>query len=260
MDSKCKRKMKLGLDVCPAFDLSKIHEHSEPHDGSEHHTHPSVNAIDHDFLRQHGITHVLNVAKEVPPPQEQAAMESGDFTHKCIPLMDCHSEDIGEHFEEAFNFIEEARAQHGKVLVHCRRGISRSPAIVVGYLMRHEGFSYQDALQYVQDRRNVSLNLAFRTLLEEYSPTPKLLSNTCHKEEKNGPLTDDTPKPQASPSKQPSTATPKSSTTISTQSTLSIAPLANLRADSFTTDDTGLSAPESEISSAAPKQESAWDC
>lgn len=179
--SRCKR------PNLPAFDLKVVHEHNIVDHGCSTANAAACeemsdildclslgswrDAVDGEKLKARGVTHVLNVAKEVPPQCEREAMESGDFCHKTIPLMDCHSQNIDVHFEDAFTFIQGARNQHGKVLVHCRRGISRSAAIVVGYLMSRESYSYEKALEFVKLKRPcVSLNLAFREVLSEYNP------------------------------------------------------------------------------------------
>lgn len=200
--SKTRRmQLQMQLGSAPAFDLTAVTEHHENHadvlgcdvrNAAECQEMSDVlqclalgswrDASNIDMLTRRGITHVLNVAREVPPPTELALMQSGDFVHKSIPLQDCHSENIAQHFEEAFSFIEEARKRQGKVLVHCRRGISRSPAIVVGYLMRHEGMAYENALELVKQCRScVSLNLAFRELLADY--TPPLRTNSSQGED-----------------------------------------------------------------------------
>ncbi|CBH11365.1 dual-specificity protein phosphatase, putative [Trypanosoma brucei gambiense DAL972] len=52
------------------------------------------------------------------------------------------------------------------VLVHCRYGISRSVTIVLAYLMRRNGWSLNDALQYVMCRRpHVEPNVGFMNVL-----------------------------------------------------------------------------------------------
>lgn len=186
MTSKMKRQQLLLNS--PAFCLQTVENHEEPESSKL-----PVNAAacadmseirdglflgswrdaqDPELLKRHGITHVLNVAKEVPSSlSELQALESPDFTRMTIPLMDCHSEDIGRHFMDAYGFIKAARQQSLRVLVHCRRGISRSPAIVVSYLMRDEAMLFEDAMRTVKERRSVvSLNLAFQQLLQEYDP------------------------------------------------------------------------------------------
>lgn len=68
---------------------------------------------------------------------------------------------------------EPSMPSFGCVLVHCRRGISRSAAVVVGYLMASEGLSYDEALQHVSSQRScVSLNLGFRQNLSGFQPEP----------------------------------------------------------------------------------------
>jgi protein-tyrosine phosphatase len=128
-----------------------------------------------NHLQNAGITHVLNVAREVDPAAHEKHLAGFQVLH--IPLADEHRENIIDHIENACSFIEKAKVQHGKCLVHCRRGISRSPAIVVGYLMRQCGYEYDEAVAYVQSKREcVSLNIAFREFLMAYE-TPHMKSS-----------------------------------------------------------------------------------
>uniref|UniRef100_A0A8C7Y4E2 Dual specificity phosphatase 19b n=1 Tax=Oryzias sinensis TaxID=183150 RepID=A0A8C7Y4E2_9TELE len=43
--------------------------------------------------------------------------------------------------------------QDGVVLVHCNAGVSRSPSVVIGYLMIREGLSFDDAFSQVKQAR-----------------------------------------------------------------------------------------------------------
>lgn len=131
-------------------------------------------AEDAQFLQAQGITHVLNVAKEVnivPMP-----VKSLGLAFKCVPISDCHdaADDLKDQFIDAFEFIDGARRSGGRCLVHCRRGISRSPAVVIGYLMKEQGGSYTQSLDFVQTRRKINLNLGFRSMLEEFRPENRL--------------------------------------------------------------------------------------
>lgn len=121
-----------------------------------------------DKLQSAGITHVLSVAKECSVPGFSEAKLDG-FATKKIPLDDNQHENLQHYIDDACEFIERARNCGGKCLVHCRRGISRSPAIVVGYLMRHHGHRYDSAVKFVEQRRTcISINLAFREFLATY--------------------------------------------------------------------------------------------
>jgi hypothetical protein len=71
-----------------------------------------------------------------------------------VPLEDRLSERLFPLLEEAFAFIELARADStSRVLVHCVLGKSRSAAAVVAYLARHQGMTLRQAYLYVLEQR-----------------------------------------------------------------------------------------------------------
>jgi predicted protein tyrosine phosphatase len=146
-------------------------------------------------VAQHNITHVLNVAKECGRSDEAASCcpatfsetaGQGQYTLSCgrvvhtlkIPMADDQEEKIERRLEEAHHFMEDARRSGGKVLVHCRRGKSRSPAIVIAYIMR-SGVSFDAAMAYVCERRDISLNIGFHDFLLHWNPTRHLPSISC---------------------------------------------------------------------------------
>lgn len=49
----------------------------------------------------------------------------------------------------------------GRILVHCNKGVSRSPSVVVAYLMKTKELSFPDALQFVQEKRPIVRGLSF---------------------------------------------------------------------------------------------------
>lgn len=58
-----------------------------------------------------------------------------------------------EWFEPTFNFIEEGLRLRENVLIHCRQGASRSPTLLMAFLMRRYALSYEDVLDLVQSKR-----------------------------------------------------------------------------------------------------------
>lgn len=119
-------------------------------------------AADLDWLRARGITHVLNVALEVPDyhPTELVyhSMRFRDASDDMMPMMDA--------LPAAHAFIDDALAHGGAVLVHCRMGMSRSAAVAVSYGMQR-GVPLKDALAaVVEGRRGISINFAFKAMLE----------------------------------------------------------------------------------------------
>lgn len=59
----------------------------------------------------------------------------------------------GEAINAAVQFVRDHVDMGLRVLVHCRSGISRSPALVACYLHEHEGFSIDEALARVKAAR-----------------------------------------------------------------------------------------------------------
>merc|ERR1712194_189355 len=65
---------------------------------------------------------------------------------------------FSRHFAEplllsASDFLAAARDSNGKVYVHCERGCSRSPAVVLCYLIRFEAMTLLDAAVFLKSRR-----------------------------------------------------------------------------------------------------------
>mmetsp|Transcript_33864 Transcript_33864/g.82087 ORF Transcript_33864/g.82087 Transcript_33864/m.82087 type:complete len:98 (-) Transcript_33864:247-540(-) len=66
----------------------------------------------------------------------------------------------------AIKFIDSARANGKRVLVHCQAGISRSSTIIIAYLMSREGMSYEVARSHVATcRPMIRPNWGFAKLL-----------------------------------------------------------------------------------------------
>ncbi|TBU24429.1 hypothetical protein BD311DRAFT_671810 [Dichomitus squalens] len=55
--------------------------------------------------------------------------------------------------EPICEWIDKAREEGGKVLVHCRVGVSRSATVTIAYVMKHLGLSLVDAYLIVRSRR-----------------------------------------------------------------------------------------------------------
>lgn len=93
-----------------------------------------------------------------------------NVNHTSIPVGDSHKdwEALKNSFKKAFAVIDEARANGRPILVHCGQGQSRSGTLVIAYLMKSTGLSYQQILSYVQSKRAiVSPTDAFATGLKE---------------------------------------------------------------------------------------------
>lgn len=109
-----------------------------------------------------GITHIINATDLLPNYFEEDAR----FSYLRIPIMDSPEINITDYFKSAFEFIDNAFAQGGKVVVHCFAGKSRSASIVIGYIMTKKTMKFNEALKMVITKRPiVEPNLGFMAQL-----------------------------------------------------------------------------------------------
>lgn len=121
------------------------------------------NASNLEELRQNGITHVLNVTREIDN------FFPAVFQYLNIREYDVESTDLLKHFDRVFRFIKGVRKVKGRVLVHCKMGISRSATCVIAYCMKEHNWDLKQALNEVKTRRKiVKPNKGFVKQLEVY--------------------------------------------------------------------------------------------
>eukprot|EP00755_Sulcionema_specki_P032232 Sspe_Gene.98311::Locus_71747_Transcript_1_1_Confidence_1.000_Length_1299::g.98311::m.98311 len=83
--------------------------------------------------------------------------------------MDHSDSPISDHFTDVIQWMEDARRDGGRILVHCRQGISRSATITIAYLMSVLKIPYKLAHDVVRRLRPViNPNLGFVAALEAF--------------------------------------------------------------------------------------------
>jgi hypothetical protein len=111
-----------------------------------------------DYLQSEGVSHILSVCFVHPSVE-------GTLPRKIINIQDDESENILKHFKESILYIESSE----KVFVHCMAGVSRSPTIVIAYLMWKNKMKFYDAYFLVANkRRHIYPNQGFREQLEKF--------------------------------------------------------------------------------------------
>lgn len=109
-------------------------------------------------LKTLGITDVLNLAGAYKCPN----LFPEEFNYYSLAMPDSGKVSILHYLSCALNFIENATARGGKVLIHCAMGQSRAPTIACGYLMWKLRLGAEEALQWVMDKhRATDPNLGF---------------------------------------------------------------------------------------------------
>ena len=142
----------------------------------------SKNAKDKKLLKELNIKYILNCT-----PKRSVDPEAGCpnyyekeklFVYKRIPIFDNKGEDIMAHMATAYRFIEEGK-HYGNILVHCRKGVSRSASYVIGYLMAKNELTCKEAFDFVKALRPiVQPNSSFETQLQAFDTST--LTNTTN--------------------------------------------------------------------------------
>lgn len=121
-----------------------------------------ANCVNIANIYKYNITHILNINND-----EDITLEG--ITQKTIHIND--GDDIACYFEETFQWINNAIINNGTILVHCQAGISRSPTIIIAYLMKRDKLKYKDAYLLVKDIRPIiDPCLLYHIQLENYNP------------------------------------------------------------------------------------------
>ncbi|NXG20668.1 SSH1 phosphatase, partial [Grallaria varia] len=121
------------------------------------------NASNLEELQGSGIDYILNVTCEIDN------FFPGLFAYHNIRVYDEETTDLLAHWNEAYHFINKAKKNHSKCLVHCKMGVSRSASTVIAYAMKEFGWSLEKAYNYVKQKRSIARpNAGFMRQLLEY--------------------------------------------------------------------------------------------
>lgn len=105
-------------------------------------------------VKNHTVTHVLTLTN-TPPEWRQVLGENDPipFVTMFVPVSDQPSSDLLGYFDSCVRFIKEGIDSNGTVLVHCEHGVSRSPTVVVAYLMWKECVPLKVAMEVVVGKK-----------------------------------------------------------------------------------------------------------
>ncbi|XP_006000833.1 dual specificity protein phosphatase 3 [Latimeria chalumnae] len=116
-------------------------------------------------LKHFGITHVLNAAEGNSFMHVNTNTEfyaGTGLTYHGIKANDTEHFKLSNYFEEAADFIDKALSEkNGRVFVHCREGYSRSPTLVIAYLMLRHKMDVKTAVSTVRQKREIGPNDGF---------------------------------------------------------------------------------------------------
>ena len=118
-------------------------------------------SFDQALLRDHGITHILNVADECNVSERVNRV----YAKHGVPD-DCADTDVRTVLSQCRQFIRQAREDDGCVFVHCLEGVSRSACVILAYMVCDLHWDARAALAHIR---------ACRPIVD---PFPQYLSQT----------------------------------------------------------------------------------
>jgi hypothetical protein len=126
-------------------------------------------AQDASLLTRHSFGSVLGLISTL---MEVLPADIGVRRIEVITLLDGPG-NAPSRFWKAVNTLEQLVAEAPPVLVHCRAGWSRSPAVVAGYLMQICSLSAEQAMAAVAEKRAFTMAPELRELLYTLPGNPR---------------------------------------------------------------------------------------
>ncbi|KAJ3000108.1 hypothetical protein HDV02_000756 [Globomyces sp. JEL0801] len=144
-------------------------------------------ALNSTLLSKLSIRNVINVAKEVQCPLSPTVDEftlspivqlqtppTSESSFNLSPVFNrykfdwTHSQDILPVIDDIITLMHEMLISKQPILIHCHQGVSRSAALVIGYLMKIYKMTCHDAYNLVKDRApSISPNVSLIAQLVE---------------------------------------------------------------------------------------------
>ena len=97
-------------------------------------------------LKSLGITHILICGNRLAPLYPE------DFSYCILNIEDSYDQELLIYLNKAFEFIDSSE----KIFIHCVAGVSRSPSIVIGYLIYNAKLEFEEAFRLVKSKRYMS--------------------------------------------------------------------------------------------------------
>lgn len=137
--------------------------------GNRHSVVTNIITKECDILEEQNIKVVISALTE--KEYDDYIIGKEDFPniewHRLV-IDDDEKEDISKYFSKVNKIINEAITRDKNVIVHCAGGISRSPTLVIAYLMIQNKWNYEEAFNFVKRKRpHIEPNIGFIRQLKE---------------------------------------------------------------------------------------------
>jgi protein-tyrosine phosphatase len=115
---------------------------------------------------------VLSVFNEAENYKEQFSKK--DWL--VINILDSSDQNIEQHFDKAFEFLDNMEKQNKTCIIHCHAGINRSATIALAYFIKKTGINLFDAYEFLSLLRpGIIYNIGFRKQLISWATENKFI-------------------------------------------------------------------------------------
>jgi dual specificity phosphatase 12 len=135
------------------------------------------------MLRENGINAMVSLTDARWVWWSSMTREAGipEQRHNRVQCVDSSTQDLLEHMDSICDFIDQMASSPSlavqsnaephdappeAILIHCDRGISRSPTIIIAYLMRKYGMKREETTAFVQSKQKVKPSANFARQLQ----------------------------------------------------------------------------------------------
>jgi dual specificity phosphatase 12 len=109
-----------------------------------------------DLLEEMNVKVVISALTEEEYEDYMIAKEDfPDIDWHRLVIDDDQDERISEHFFKVHSIIKEALIDNKNVVVHCAAGMSRSPTLVIAYLMIENRWGFEETINFVRKKRPI---------------------------------------------------------------------------------------------------------
>ncbi|XP_043095012.1 dual specificity protein phosphatase 18 [Puntigrus tetrazona] len=106
-------------------------------------------AGDSSLVRSLNITCVINATRDA----SGANVPGVEYVH--VPVADDPESGLGDYFDSVADEIRRVGDGDGRVLLHCKAGVSRSAALCLAYLMKHRRLTLAEAHALLRSLRPI---------------------------------------------------------------------------------------------------------
>lgn len=128
------------------------------------------------ILQKYNIKAVVSLETLPKPTNTLIYYDKHNIDHIYIHIGDHPSENISQHFDRTYDFINRHISNGENIIVHCMAGISRSASIILNYILRNtyennQAYTcpcklFQNVLSYARSKRPIlNPNMGFQKQL-----------------------------------------------------------------------------------------------